>query len=67
MTIKRCDPWIPLDTPKGPAYAVFVIDNGEAADLQWVCAIRASRECWTFRNPEIKFAKNVTMGIGESK
>ncbi|MBB3453910.1 hypothetical protein FHT86_002166 [Rhizobium sp. BK313] len=60
--ILRLLPSIPLDTPKGPALAHFLIDNGEEQDLQWVCAIDATGECWTWRNPEIRFQKNITMG-----
>jgi hypothetical protein len=59
--ILQLDPQIPVDTPKGPGFATLVIDNGQDHDLQWVVFIDATRECWTFRNPDIRLQKNLTM------
>lgn len=58
----RIDPPLPLDTPKGSSLCHFVIDYGVEHDLLWVCAIDATGECWTFRNRDIRFPKNLTMG-----
>lgn len=54
---------LPLDTPKGLAWAHFVIDYGTEHHLQWVCFVAETGECWTFANPEVKLQANVTMGI----
>lgn len=54
---------LPLDTPKGPAYAHFVIDRGTESHLEWVCFMRETGECWTFQNPLIRLQPNFTMGI----
>lgn len=54
---------LPLETPKGPAYALFAIDRGINSHLEWVCFIRATGECWTFQNPEVRLEANYTMGI----
>ena len=53
---------MPLMTPKGPGRAVVLIDPSEDHDLQWVCFIDASGECWTFRNQEVRQIDNLTMG-----
>jgi hypothetical protein len=60
--ITRIDPPIPLETPKGRAFAHFLIDYGTEFDLIWVCFIDATGECWNFRNPEIRLQKNLTFG-----
>jgi hypothetical protein len=54
---------LPLDTPKGPAYAYFLIDRGTDSHLEWVCFIKETGECWTFQNPMVRLAANFTMGI----
>ncbi len=54
---------LPLDTPKGPAYAHFLIDYGTEHHLMWVCFIKATGECWTCANPDIKLEANPTMGV----
>jgi hypothetical protein len=58
----QLNPPIPLDTPKGKGLAWLVIDYGAEHDLMWVVAINATGEIWTFRNPEVRAEKNVTMG-----
>lgn len=60
--ILRLDPPIPLDTPKGASMAHLVIDVGTEHNLQWVCFIDATGECWTFGNPVVRLRANVTMG-----
>ncbi len=58
----QLNPVVPLITPKGPGMAHLVIDYGIELDLHWVVFINATGECWTFRNPEVKLAPNLTAG-----
>lgn len=55
---------IPLQTPKGKAWAVAIIDYGPHWDLLWVTFIHDSGECWTFNNKDIRQEANYTFGIG---
>lgn len=59
----RLEPPIPLDTPKGPADAYFVIDRTQDHDIEWVCFVKNTGECWTFRNPFVRLRENFTMGV----
>jgi hypothetical protein len=63
MFILRLEPTIPLDTPKGPGQAHLVINPGDQQHLQWVTFLNATGECWTWQNPDIRLASNITMGI----
>lgn len=54
---------IPLQTPKGKAWAVAIIDYGPHWDLLWVTFVHNSGECWTFRNQYIRQEKNFTFGF----
>lgn len=56
---------IPLETPKGKAWAVAIIDYGPQWDLCWITFVAATGECWTFRNSQIRQGANYTFGIGE--
>ena len=60
----RIDPPIPMLTPKGRGWAHFVIDRSQEHDLEWVCFIDQTGECWTFRSPEVRLGANITMGRG---
>ena len=60
--IIQLSPCIPINTPKGPALAHFLIDYGMESDLYWVCFLDNSGECWTFSNKEIRAQKNITAG-----
>lgn len=53
---------LPLITPKGKAWAHFVIDYGMESDLLWVCFQDDSGECWTWSNREIRIQSNATLG-----
>lgn len=55
-------PPIPLWTPRGFAHAHVLIDYGVDHDLQYVCFIVASGECWTFQNADVRLVENATMG-----
>ena len=59
----QLDPPVPLDTPKGPAFAHVLIDYGQEHYLLFVCFVNATGECWTFPNTEVRLGKNVTMGV----
>ena len=54
---------LPLQTPKGKAWAVAIIDYGPHWDLLWVTFVHDSGECWTFDNKEIRQEKNYTFGL----
>lgn len=60
--ILQLNPPLPLDTPKGPGIAHFVIDPGMEHHLQWVVFLDENGECWTFQNPEVRMQANPTMG-----
>lgn len=60
--IVQLNPAIPVMTPKGPALAHVMIDNGIEHDLNWVCFQDKDGECWTWRNSQIRAQKNVTHG-----
>lgn len=58
----QLNPSIPVNTPKGKAQAVVLIDYGPEFELMWVCFLDVSRECWTWPNSKIKAQGNVTLG-----
>lgn len=58
----QLNPPIPLTTPKGEGYALFLIDYSPEYDLMWVVAIDGTGEIWTFRNQEVRMQKNITLG-----
>lgn len=53
---------LPVITPKGPAIAHFLIDDGLEHDLKWVCFQDHTGECWTWSNKDIRAQKNITQG-----
>jgi len=53
---------IPLNTPKGRAWAHLVIDYGQEHDLLWVCFQDETGECWTWSNKDVRIQENITMG-----
>jgi hypothetical protein len=54
---------LPFDTPKGPAWAHFLLDYGTEHHLLWICFVNETGECWTFSNPEIRLQRNVSLGV----
>ena len=60
--ILQLNPPLPLMTARGPGLAHFLLDYGPERHLLWVIADDATGECWTVANPEVRFAKNITMG-----
>ena len=51
-----------MSTPKGEGLAWVLIDYGIEFNLQWVVAIDATGEIWTFQNPVVRAQKNITQG-----
>lgn len=64
--IIQLNPCVPLNTPKGPAMAHFLIDYGQEHDLFWVCFLDMNGECWTFNNKSIRLPFNYSLrGIND--
>jgi hypothetical protein len=62
MTVTQLNPPLPLETPRGHGLAHFMIDYGPELHLMWTVFIDATGECWTFQNPDIRAAKNYSLG-----
>jgi hypothetical protein len=60
--ITQLNPPLPLDTPKGPGLAHFVIDYGPEANLLWVVFMDKDGACWTVPNPDVRMHFNWSMG-----
>jgi hypothetical protein len=60
--ITQLNPPLPLQTPKGAAWAVAIIDYGPDWDLCWITFVANSGECWTFHNKDIRQTSNLTFG-----
>jgi len=60
--ILQLNPTLPIETPKGKAMAVMVIDYGPEHHLLWVCFQNETGECWTWPNPQIRAETNPTFG-----
>ena len=58
----QLDPPIPLDTPRGPALAHVLVDDGPEHNLMWVCFGDADGQIWTWDNSKVRAQKNITMG-----
>lgn len=59
--ILQLNPPLPLGTPKGNGLAHAMIDYGPETDLLWVVFLD-NGEIWTFKNPDVRALKNITMG-----
>ena len=59
----QLNPPLPLETPKGKAWAVAMIDYGPQWDLQWVTFIHATGECWTWLNRDVRGEDNLTFHL----
>ena len=60
--ILQLDPPLPLSTPRGLGLAHVLIDYGPEHDLVWVVFLDGTGQCWSYRNPEVRAIKNLTMG-----
>lgn len=58
----QLDPTIPMMTPRGPGYALFVVDYSQEHHLMWVVALDDGGEIWMFENPEVRVQSNFTLG-----
>jgi hypothetical protein len=58
----QLDPTIPMMTPKGPGYALFVVDYSQEHHLMWVVALDDGGEIWMFENPQVRVQSNFTLG-----
>lgn len=63
--LMQLNPPLPLETPKGKAWAVAMLDYGPQWDLQWVTFLHETGECWTFLNSDIRQGDNYTFGLGK--
>ena len=59
----QLNPPLPVDTPKGPAYAHMVIDYSQEHYVLFVCFLCETGECWVYPNRDVKIQKNLSMGI----
>lgn len=60
--IIQLNPPLWFNTPKGLALCHFLIDRGPENELEFVCFQQETGECWSWTNPDIRIAKNVTLG-----
>ena len=58
----QLDPTIPMMTPKGSGYALFVVDYSQEHHLMWVVALDDGGEVWMFENPQVRVQSNFTLG-----
>src|SRR5688572_8472374 len=58
----QLDPTVPMMTPKGSGYALFVVDYSQEHHLMWVVALDDGGEIWMFENPEVRVQSNFTLG-----
>ena len=59
----QLNPPLPVDTPKGPAYAHLVIDYSQEHYTIFVCFLMETGECWQFPNRDVRLQQNLTMGV----
>src|SRR5580704_18441942 len=62
LMLIQLNPPLPLETPKGPGWAHFVIDYGPESALLWVVFMDADGACWTVPNFEVRMSYNWTLG-----
>lgn len=53
---------LPVITPKGKAFARYIIDYGMESNLLFVCFQDDTGECWTWGTPDIRLQNNITLG-----
>jgi hypothetical protein len=58
----QLDPTIPMMTPRGSGYALFVVDYSQEHHLMWVVALDDGGEIWMFENPQVRVQSNFTLG-----
>ena len=60
--LTQLNPSLPLDTPKGPGYAVAVIDYGLEHSLLWVVALNDTGVIWCVPNSVARMQNNWSAG-----
>jgi hypothetical protein len=65
--LTQLNPPLPLETPKGPGLAHFVIDYGPESHLLWVVFLDSDGACWCVPNPEIRLQKNWSLQRREGR
>ncbi|HEY6437886.1 MAG TPA: hypothetical protein VIY47_14945 [Ignavibacteriaceae bacterium] len=63
MSIVVFDIPIPVKTPLGDAYAIYVYHNGMYDDDEWTCAMMEDGQVRHFVSSQIKLWNNQTYGI----
>lgn len=64
--IKQLNPTIPVRTPTGNGYALFLIDYGQEHHIYWVVVHDDTGEIWTWENSKIRVQPNYTMNRYET-
>jgi hypothetical protein len=60
MAILQLNPTIPMITPRGNGYALFLINESDEHHIQWVVA-QDDGTIWTWMNPDVRMQQNITM------
>jgi hypothetical protein len=61
--VTRIDPPIPLDTPRGAAWAHFALDYGSEHHTLFGCFMCADGTFWWFPAPSIRLQPNLSLGV----
>ena len=59
----QLNPPIPVDTPRGPAYAHVMIDYSQEHYVLFVCFLCDTGDCWVLPNRDVKLQQNITIGV----
>jgi hypothetical protein len=60
--IIQLNPTIPMTTPKGKGYALFLIDYSQEHDCLWAVADDLTGEIWFWNNSKVRMQTNISMG-----
>lgn len=61
-SILQIDPPLPMETPKGKAWAHFLYDYGIEANAMFGVFLNESGEFWIFQGHELRIERNLTLG-----
>lgn len=64
MIIHRLEPPMVVWVGGVKKRAFFLIDYTQDGDLTWICGDYNTRECWSYKNKDLKFDHNITEGFG---
>lgn len=62
MSLLQLNPMLPVSCPKGNGYAFAMIDYSQEHDILFCIAIDGTGEIWIYKNSEVKFQKNISLG-----